>query len=182
MGTVIKDMRNKALPDLFEKKLIVARYFIKQKEKGKNINEMGIYNIWTNCFPKDFRLSKNRKFKLKNDGSYSLVLAKNNMNVPNKIISNYSNKWRKIYIWVTDYVANHNLDECDSDLLKLRTCNFHRLINTYNKSSNYFIKQGTRNLSSMQLATYHIFHNNKQYSGTYEDLMQKSNNIQVERL
>lgn len=169
-------MRNKPLPNFMEKKLIVARYFIKEKDKGNSFDELGIYNIWTNCFPKDFRLSKNQKFKLKNDGNCNLILVGNKTNVPNKVITNYSSKWRKAHNWIIHYVEEHTLEDCNKDLERVRADNLHNLIKIY-KPLNYYVKQGTMGVSHLHLVSYHIFQDSKQYSGTFDDVVEYSKTI-----
>lgn len=53
-----------------EKKLIIARYFIKEKEKGNKFDEQDIFNMWNNYFSSDFRISKTGKLKIVNHGTY----------------------------------------------------------------------------------------------------------------
>ena len=53
-----KDLRGKSLPDLFEKMLTAARYFIVQKNNGAEFSERTMYDFWNTCFPSDFRITK----------------------------------------------------------------------------------------------------------------------------
>lgn len=175
-----KDLRGKQLPDLFEKRFIIARYFINQKNNGKEFQEKDIYYMWNNYFPSDFRISNKRKLKLQGGKFYSkLVLLENAANIEQSLIDNYNNKWKKIYCWIREYVKSHTLEECDAELSKLRKEQRKELIRVY-KPLKFYVRNTTAKASDPKVATYHIFHGNKSRSGGYASLMEYAETLREE--
>jgi hypothetical protein len=107
------------IKNLEEKRLIVARYFILQKNKQKEFTEHDVYYMWNNYFPSDFRTSKNHKFKLHiKDGKSHLTFAYND--ISKEQLAEYTQIWHNIYYWFGLYVENHTLEVCDKDIAKIR--------------------------------------------------------------
>ena len=172
-----KDLRGESLPDLIEKRLIIARYFINQKNNDKEFCEKDIYYMWNNYFPSDFRISKNRKLKLKEGKHYSqLVLLEHSANIDENLIKNYSNKWQKNYCWILKYVKNHSLKECDTEILNHRKEQYKELIRTF-KPLKYYVKNTSAKPSDCRVATYNIFKGNTNRSGSFDSLMKYADGI-----
>lgn len=46
------------IKDIKEKRLVIARYFIRRGDNGKKFGERDMFCMWSNYFPDDFRAGK----------------------------------------------------------------------------------------------------------------------------
>lgn len=151
-----------------EKKLIIARYFICQKENNKTFKERDIYYMWNNYFPSDFRISKNRKFKLIEGKFWGHLELPNKKDVSEDIIKKYSNKWKRYYSWIINYVRNHDIKKCDLDLYNLRHGKLREM-----RSMCRHIKYGAKlcNEPKNRLSTYIVFKDDFHKNGSCDTVM-----------
>lgn len=175
-----QSLGNNMLPDLYEKRLIIARYFINQKNSNKEFGEKEIYYMWNNYFPSDFRISKNKKLKLQLGKVYSkLVLLEDSADVSEKLINNYSNKWEKIHSWIVRYIKSHNLNDCDNDMIMLRHNQYKLLIKAY-KPLGYYVRDTKEKSSSHRVSTYEVLQKQKSRSGSYAYLIKYLENYKAQ--
>lgn len=171
-----KDLRGKELSDLYEKRLLIARYFIKLKEADKEFSEKDMYHMWNNYFRHDFKISPKRRFKLQEGKFYSCLVLENSKNVSDEIIKSYNNKWKKIYKFLRNYVKEHSLSKCDKDIMGLRNENCRQLIKIF-KPLGYFVADATEKLSDPRLAVYHLYSGKTKYNGCYSKLLEYADSI-----
>lgn len=101
---------------LKEKKLVIARHFIRLCDKGREFAGEDILRMWGRCFPDDF-MAWGQKMELQyRDGN--LILAQPKMSEDGA--RSYTSKWDKYISWVVQYAGTHTLAGCDRDIDKLR--------------------------------------------------------------
>ena len=128
--------------------------------------------MWNNFFPSDFRLSKNRKLKLKHDESGSgLKLLSEYTDSDMAIISNYGKKWNEVYAWITKYIRTHALQVNDIDIAGLRHKQYKELIRLF-RPLGFYVKDSNVNISSHKVAIYNVFRHGNQYNGSYSKLLE----------
>lgn len=171
-----KDLRGKELSDLYEKRLLIARYFIKLKDADKEFTEKDMYHMWNNYFPNDFKISPKRRFKLQERKFYSCLVLENTKSVSDEIIKNYNNKWKSIYKFLRNYIKEHSLSNCDKDIIGLRSKNRRQLIKIF-KSLGYFVADTTEKLSDPRLAVYHLYSGKTKYNGCYGKLLEYADSV-----
>ncbi|MDO5403774.1 MAG: hypothetical protein Q4F11_10090 [Eubacteriales bacterium] len=155
-----------------EKKLIIARYFIKEKDKGNKFDEQDIFYMWNNYFPSDFRISKTRKLKIVCYGNYYKLEPKENWpDVKKEDINSFNNRFEKISKWIIRYVNMNNLDKVTTDILRQRIHQL-KVLRKYYKPMNYSVVLPEKAACNTKyLAQYLLFDNGFQKSGYFTKLM-----------
>lgn len=175
----MSNIQGNSFSDYDEKKLIVARYFIKEKNAGRKFEGKDIFYMWNNYFPKDFRLGKKQKFKIKKvkgKNHSKFVLSCDKPEVGKKIIRNYQNKWENIYKWIEKYIQNHTLESCDNDIVGLRNKNYKKLIHIYKPLSFYVTYNKNKKVSDSTLTQYIIKSKDNNRNGSYSSLVDYAEN------
>lgn len=168
----------KEIRDIKEKKLVIARYFIKLGNNGKKFGERDIFRMWNNYFPDDFRVGSGKRLKLQKRKGYLTLALPNCKGVPEGMVKTYANLWRRSKSWVFKYAHAHTLEECDKDLGKLRREQERAL-----KSACKYIGYGAKlcRQPKHKLADYHIFTKGLYRDGSFSNAMDHVKGIQGEQ-
>lgn len=158
------------IKDIKEKRLIIARYFIKVSNNGKKFGEKDIYCMWNNYFPNDFRVGKGQRLKLQKRRGYLALALPSCKGVLEGEVKTYANLWSRSKSWVFKYVRAHTLDECGKDLGKLRR-EQERALKSACKHIGYGAKMCQQPKS--RLAEYHIFTEGVCRNGSFSSVMEE---------
>ncbi len=160
----------KEIRDIKEKKLVIARYFIKLGNNGKKFGERDIFRMWNNYFPDDFRVGSGKRLKLQKRKGYLTLALPNCKGVPEGMVKTYANLWRRSKSWVFIYAHAHTLEECDKDLGKLRREQERAL-----KSACKYIGYGAKlcRQPKSRLAEYRIFTKGLCIGGSFSNVMEE---------
>lgn len=169
----MKNLIGERIPDVDEKRLILARYYIKQRDKGNQMKENEVYYMYNNLFRGDFQRANKYKLKWVNG---TLEAATNN--ISQKLVDNYNQKWKGIYSWIYKYVniKKHTLADCDKDIEGLRRKQRKELIKIF-KQLEYYVGETKAKTSDRAIAGYHISKRSDQYYGSYSKLLEYAQEI-----
>lgn len=156
-----------------EKKLLIARYFIKEKDKGNGFDEQDIFHMWNNYFPNDFRFSRNRKLKIVKYGTYYKLEPEAVWpEVKKEDINSFNNRFEKISKWILRYVRMSDLDKVDTDILRQRRHQL-KVLKKYYKPMHYAVVLPDKVACNMKRqAEYVLFNRGFQKSGYFSKLME----------
>lgn len=150
-----------------EKKLVMARHFIRLGNKGIAFDGEDILRVWGRCFPDDF-MAWGQKMELQyRDGN--LILAQPKMSEDGA--KSYTSKWDGYISWVVQYAGSHTLAECDRDIDKLRRKQERALKSAckYIRCMKCGAKLGRQ--PKNKLAVYHILAKGFHKSGNFSGMM-----------
>ena len=157
------------IKDIKEKRLVIARYFIRRGDNGKKFGERDMFCMWSNYFPDDFRAGKGQRLKLQKRKGHLTLALPNCKSVPEGVVKTYANLWCRNKSWVFKYAHAHTLDECDRDIDKLRR-EQEGALKSACKQVGYGAKLCQRPKS--KLAEYHIFTKRLCMDGSFSDVME----------
>lgn len=165
-----------------EKKLLIARYFIKEKDKGNKFDERDIFYMWNNYFPSDFRISKTRKLKIVSHGTYyKLEPEKDWPDVKQEDVNSFNNRFEKISKWILLYVNMSDLDKVDTDILRQRRHQL-KVLRKYYKPMHYAVELSDKVACNMKRqAEYLLFNRGFIKSGYFSKLMEYYTVLQSEQ-
>lgn len=154
--------------DMVEKKLIVARYFIEEKNKGNIYEEKDVFCKLCNFFPSDYKIGK-YKFVLEHNENEPYLTIEN-PNIPNSLILEYTRIWKYQYQNICYYIMNHTLEECDYAIVNTKYYNYRRLVQKY-KPLGYYVRHSYVDTSIPTLTQYTILKKHfKKYVREHPDI------------
>lgn len=156
----MSDRINRRLPDIYEKELVMERYLINGKIKGKTYSERTVYDLWCKFFPEDYRIPNYGKLQMIR-GNFPIKFTVNNISQEEyeeiyDRIAYLWETWRKSYRRMKGYVAANKLGNCTKAIKRKRQRQFNKLTQVYNNLY-FFVKRDKVRATQPKIATYTVY-------------------------
>lgn len=107
-----------------EKQLLVAGYFIRQRDKGITFQEKDFFEQWNKYFPNDFHLwgkkYRNQRFIYGEETEYGCLTLPDKRYIRKYVIDNYNRLWEPCCKAIKDYIERFTRDDWEREITILR--------------------------------------------------------------